>query len=57
MAKYDYECENCGVIELEHKMDEEIKECPKCEGKVLKKVGLSAVIFKGEGWSPKYHQQ
>jgi putative FmdB family regulatory protein len=30
MPLYDYECENCGEMELEHRMTERPNGCPKC---------------------------
>lgn len=57
MAKYDYECTDCGHrFEAEHPMAQENgAECPECGFWTVKKVILSAppVKFKGYGWPDK----
>ncbi len=53
MPTYDYKCTNCNnTFELFQKMsDEPIKECPKCNGKVVRLIGAGAgPIFKGSGF-------
>lgn len=59
MPTYSYYCKSCKKnSELFHSMkDESKKKCPKCGKKNLVRIVTSppAVIFKGEGWTPKYH--
>lgn len=53
MPTYEYECEKCGhEFELFQSISEEPrKRCPKCRGKVARKIGTGAgVIFKGSGF-------
>lgn len=53
MPTYDYECAKCGhEFELVQKMtDAPRKQCPKCRGKVQRKIGTGAgIIFKGSGF-------
>lgn len=55
MPTYEYKCLACGHdFEMYQKMnDEQIKECPKCKGKVKRLLGAGAgTIFKGSGF---YH--
>ena len=55
MPRYDYKCKKCGIIEIEHRMNEKIEECPKCKGKIKKLISSSDFILKGEGWTPKHY--
>ena len=53
MPTYDYECTKCGhEFELVQKMtDKPRRQCPKCRGKVQRKIGTGAgIIFKGSGF-------
>jgi putative FmdB family regulatory protein len=56
MPIYEYECPNCGVLEVIQKAsDPVLKECPACEerGKkspVTKIVSASSFHLKGTGW-------
>jgi len=52
MPIYEYGCSNCGFeFEKMQKMsDALVSVCPKCEGKVEKKLSLSGFQFKGAGW-------
>ncbi len=53
MPTYDYECTECGhEFELFQKMtDPPRKRCPRCRGKVVRKLGTGAgIIFKGSGF-------
>ena len=53
MPTYDYECQTCGhQFEARQSMkDPHLTECPKCKGKVKRKIGLgSGLIFKGSGF-------
>lgn len=52
MAIYEYQCEACGVIEVQHPMDASpLRKCPKC-GKtgVTRLISLGAFQLKGSGW-------
>lgn len=53
MPTYDYICSDCGY-EFEHfqsMSDEPIRVCPKCGGKVNRKIGGgTGLIFKGSGY-------
>lgn len=53
MPTYDYLCLECGhQFEARQSMkDPHLTECPSCNGKVKRKVGLgSGLIFKGSGF-------
>ena len=53
MPTYEYECLRCGnVFDIFQKMtDEPLKRCPKCKGKVKRRIGAgSGIIFKGSGF-------
>ena len=53
MPTYEYECLKCGhVFDTFQKMaDEPLKRCPKCKGKVKRRIGAGAgIIFKGSGF-------
>ncbi len=52
MPIYKYGCESCGYEfeELQKISDKPIEKCPKCSGKVRKKVTHSSFILKGSGW-------
>ena len=53
MPTYDYVCAKCGhEFELVQKMTDPPKQrCPKCRGKVERKIGSGAgLIFKGSGF-------
>ncbi len=65
MPTYEYECLKCGheFEEFQSIKDEPRKRCPKCRGKVQRKIGTGAgIIFKGSGFyatdyrSDSYHQ-
>ena len=59
MPTYQYRCKSCEEdLEIFHSvMDKPKKKCPKCGKKQLVRIITSppAVIFKGQGWTPKYH--
>lgn len=39
MPTYDYQCEKCGIIEIRHSMNEEVKTvCPQCGKEGLRKM-------------------
>ncbi len=50
---YEYECKECGTIEVEQKISEEaLKECPNCGGEVKRLVsGGQGFQLKGGGWA------
>ena len=53
MPTYDYQCTNCNyTFEYFQPMSAEpLKECPKCNGLVKRKIGTGAgPIFKGSGF-------
>jgi putative FmdB family regulatory protein len=55
MPTYGYECTKCGheFDQFQSILDEPLKRCPKCRGKVERLIGSGgAVIFKGSGF---YH--
>jgi putative FmdB family regulatory protein len=49
---YGYRCTNCGhQFELYQRMsDEPVQTCPKCQGKVIKMLYPTGVVFKGSGY-------
>ena len=53
MPTYEYECQRCGheFEQFQSIKDEPLKRCPKCRGKVRRKIGTGAgIIFKGAGF-------
>jgi putative FmdB family regulatory protein len=53
MPTYEYACQKCGYDFEKYQSikDEPVKRCPKCKGKVVKKISLGAgLIFKGSGF-------
>lgn len=52
MPTYGYRCSSCGhEFEVVQKMsDAPLEKCPKCAGKLQKKVYATGVIFKGSGY-------
>lgn len=53
MPTYEYQCLECGdQFEAKQSMkDPHLTECPKCHGKVKRKISLgSGLIFKGSGF-------
>ena len=53
MPTYEYECLKCGqVFDVFQKItDEPLKRCPKCKGKIQRRIGAGAgIIFKGSGF-------
>ncbi len=52
MPTYGYRCSNCGnQFEISQRMsDEPLKVCPKCQGKLIKILYPTGVIFKGSGF-------
>jgi putative FmdB family regulatory protein len=63
MPTYEYECEGCkkkfevmqSMKDAEFKVHNEAEKCT-CYGKVVRLIsGGAGVIFKGKGWTRKYH--
>jgi putative FmdB family regulatory protein len=52
MPIYEYVCEQCGEKSetLQRLGDPPLTECPKCGGRLRKKVSAPAFQFKGTGW-------
>jgi putative FmdB family regulatory protein len=52
MPTYGYRCESCGhEFEVQQKMsDAPLKTCPKCAGKLSKKMYAAGIVFKGSGF-------
>jgi len=52
MPIYGYRCTNCGhQLEVMQKVsDEPLKVCPNCQGKLVKMLYPTGVIFKGSGF-------
>ena len=53
MPTYEYACLKCGYEFEQYQSikDEPLKRCPKCKGKVVKKISSGAgLIFKGSGF-------
>ncbi len=52
MPIYEYKCSECGYEfeEIQKFNDPPITVCPKCGGKVCKKISAPAFKFKGSGW-------
>jgi putative FmdB family regulatory protein len=52
MPIYEYECENCRArLEIiQRANDPQKKKCPKCGGKLKKRISAPAIHFKGKGW-------
>lgn len=62
MPTYEYECdpdkEGCGhKFEIQQKFDDPLKrKCPECgQYKLHRLLGVPSFIFKGGGWTPKFH--
>jgi putative FmdB family regulatory protein len=52
MPIYEYVCERCGesTEAIQRLADPPLTECPKCGGRLRKKVSAPAFQFKGSGW-------
>ncbi len=52
MPIYEYLCTKCGheFDEIQKFSDPPIKKCPKCKGKVEKKLSAPSFQLKGTGW-------
>lgn len=51
MPKYDYSCEKCGIIELEHGMNTAITICPYCGETITRRIGNTGFVLNGGGWA------
>jgi putative FmdB family regulatory protein len=53
MALYDYRCEHCGVMEIEHPMSQDaLTACPTCGSSQFQRIInlVSGIHFKGTGF-------
>jgi len=51
MPIYEYECRNCGRLEVFQRItDEPLGRCPTCRSKVTKLISRSSFHLKGTGW-------
>lgn len=51
MPIYEYECKNCGVYEINHKITEPARTtCEKCGGSIRRLISNTAFMLKGGGW-------
>lgn len=53
MPTYEYVCQKCSheFEKFQSIKDEPLKRCPKCRGKIVRKIGTGAgLIFKGSGF-------
>lgn len=53
MPVYDYECESCGSMEIEHSIKEPARTiCPKCQREGLQRtIGRTSFTLRGGGWA------
>lgn len=58
MPTYEYECEKCkSALEVVQKFsDPPLTECPKCGGKLVKKITAGEFILKGSGFYVTEHK-
>lgn len=61
MPIYEYRCPKCELVleRIVAMKDADQKQlCPHCETPTEKQISVpSAPLFKGDGWTPKYHKQ
>ena len=51
MPIYEYQCDNCGVFEYSQRIVEDpLKKCPTCKGKVKRLISNTSFMLKGSGW-------
>ncbi len=53
MPTYEYECQKCGhqFEQFQRITEQPLKRCPKCKGKVQRRIGTGAgILFKGSGF-------
>jgi len=53
MPTYDYQCQKCGYeFEIfQGMLEQKLKTCPKCRGRVQRLIGAGAgIVFKGSGF-------
>jgi putative FmdB family regulatory protein len=46
----EYDCPECGEIELRHSINETVEKCPFCDSKITKQMGGGSFILKGRGY-------
>lgn len=46
MPTYKYKCESCGVFDSFHSINEELKKCPTCGGKLKRMIVKPQIVFK-----------
>jgi putative FmdB family regulatory protein len=51
MPTYEYQCDSCGVFEVSQRIIEDpLKKCPTCKGKVRRLISNTSFMLKGSGW-------
>jgi putative FmdB family regulatory protein len=51
MPIYEYDCQNCGTVEVTQRITEKpLSKCPTCKGKVKKLISNTSFQLKGTGW-------
>ena len=58
MPRYDFTCQGCGEhIELQLPVGERdsLVVCKKCNCPMLRQPSAPGMVFKGVGWTPKFH--
>jgi putative FmdB family regulatory protein len=51
MPTYEYFCNNCGVFEEFHGINQKLDKCPKCGAEVRRLISRNSnIIFKGSGF-------
>jgi putative FmdB family regulatory protein len=51
MPIYEYQCSNCGTLEVFQRItDDPLLRCPTCRSKVTKLISRSSFHLKGTGW-------
>lgn len=52
MPNYDYKCEKCGVLKIEHSIKQSaLTECPQCGDKITRLIGKNVnIIYKTGGF-------
>jgi putative FmdB family regulatory protein len=51
MPIYEYDCQNCGTVEVTQRITEKpLSKCPACKGKVKKLISNTSFQLKGSGW-------
>jgi putative FmdB family regulatory protein len=51
MPIYEYQCDHCGVFEVNQRITEDsLKKCPTCKAKVKRLISNTSFMLKGSGW-------